>query len=63
MTKAAPAIAPPPPARPSNGVKVITVKMSAEYLAKLEALEQRLGCNQSEIVRMAVDRLHERMVT
>lgn len=58
----APAIA-PPPARSATKTRVITVKMSPDHFGMLQALEQRLSVNQSEVIRMAIERLHERMVT
>lgn len=43
--------------------RVVTVKMPLEHIAMLDALARKLGINRSEVLRVAVERMHERMVT
>lgn len=58
----APTVAAAPPPKP-GAVTVVTVKMSADHLAMLGRLVEHHGCNQSEIIRLAVERLAERLPT
>lgn len=61
MTARAPTIATPPEAPRAPPRTVVTCKLPAEHLAMLDRLAVKLG-NRSEAIRVAIERLHERMV-
>lgn len=56
----APAVAVAPP-KPASATTVLTVKMSGSHVGMIARLVEHYGCNQSEILRLAVERLFERL--